>query len=88
MATVITFRWITRTHSLWFCQFWLSPAAHPSHVATLHFNWKQVEVQKAITHLGSPSLLWDPGQLLLSGLTDLNMMVWAQEARASREDPS
>lgn len=82
MATVITFRWITCTHHLCFCHFWLSPAAHPLHGATLQFNWKQVVVQKAITHLGCASLLWDTGRLLLSGLTDLNKRVWAQETQS------
>lgn len=82
MATVITFRWITCAHHLCFCHFWLSSAAHPPRGATLQFNWKQVVVQKEITHLGCTSLLWDPGRLLLSGLTDLNMMVWAQEAQS------
>lgn len=77
MATVITFRWITCAHHLCFCHFWLSSAAHPPRGATLQFNWKQVVVQKEITHLGCTSLLWDPGRLLLSSLTDLNMMIWA-----------
>lgn len=74
--------WITCTHHLCFCHFWLSPAAHPLHGATLQFNWKQVVVQKAITHLGCASLLWDTGRLLLSGLTDLSKRVWAQEAQS------